>query len=475
MNHNTAGQATLTRPAPAAPAADGTSTAATPPGPGTATPRQDGPAMFAALAVPNFRRYVSGQALSLIGTWVETVAQALLVLRLTHSGTILGLTTAARYAPILLLSPYAGLLVDRYSKRHVLLATQAGLGLVSAALGAAVLAGDIRLWQVVILAVLFGIFSAVDNPARQAFVQEVVGRDLVRNAVTLNSTTVNVARVIGPAIAAVLAGTAGIGWCFVVNAVSFGFVIVSLLRLDTRRLHPVPPVPRGRGQLRAGLRYAAGVPAIIRPLLMMALVGTFTFEFEVSLPLLAETTFHGTGATYSALIGALGAGAVAGGLYAARSSRTGVARLIRAALGYAIAVGLLAAAPTLATAIAACVLAGVASVLFLTTGNATIQLASDPEYRGRVTALWSMALVGSTPIGSPVIGALSDVAGPRYALGLGAAACLAAAVIGGRRPRVADSAGRVSTRSDSAGVMLGDHRLGPRFPVRQPGSAVPAP
>jgi MFS family permease len=389
------------------------------------------PARFAALAVPNFRRYVSGQSLSLIGTWVETVAQALLVLQLTHSGIILGLTTAARYAPVLLLSPYAGLLVDRHSKRRVLLVTQAGLGLVSATLGALVLTGNVRLWQVVVLAVLFGIFSAVDNPARQAFVQEMVGRDLVRDAVTLNTTTVNVARVIGPAIAAVLVGTVGIGWCFVVNAASFGFVILSLLSLNTRRLHPVPPVPRGRGQLRAGLRYAAGVPAIIRPLLMMALVGTFTFEFEVSLPLLAETTFHGTAATYSWLIGALGAGAVLGGLYAARSARIGVARLVRAAIGYAIAVGLVAVAPTLATAIAACVLVGVASVLFLTTGNATIQLASDPEYRGRVTALWSMALVGSTPIGSPVIGALSDVAGPRYALGLGAAACLAAAVLGG--------------------------------------------
>jgi len=394
-------------------------------------PLPEHPAMFAALAVPNFRRYVSGQSLSLIGTWVETVAQALLVLKLTHSGTILGLTTAARYAPILLLSPYAGLLVDRYSKRHVLLGTQAGLGLVSGALGALVLTGDVRLWQVVVLALAFGTLSAVDNPARQAFVQEVVGRDLVRNAVTLNTTLVNVARVIGPTVAAVLASTVGLGWCFVVNAVSFGFVIVSLLSLDTRRLHPVPPVPRARGQLRAGLRYAARVPQIARSLLMMALIGAFTFEFEVSLPLLAEKTFHGTASTYSWLIGALGAGAVVGGLYAARSARTGVARLTRAAVGYAVAVGLVAVAPTFPTAVAACVLAGVATVMFLTTGNATVQLASDPEYRGRVTALWSMALVGTTPIGSPVIGALSDVAGPRYALGLGAAACLGAAVIGG--------------------------------------------
>jgi MFS family permease len=386
--------------------------------------------MFAALAVPNFRRYVSGQALSLIGTWVETVAQALLALQLTLSGTILGLTTAARYAPILILSPYAGLLVDRYAKRHVLLATQAGLGLVSAALGVSVLTGAVRLWQVIVLALLFGTLSAVDNPARQAFVQEVVGRDLVRDAVTLNATMVNVARVIGPTVAAVLAATIGIGWCFIVNAVSFGFVIASLLSLDVASLHPVTPAGRGRGQLRAGLRYAAAVPDIARPLLMMALVGTFTFEFETSLPLLAEKTFHGGATTYSWLIGALGAGAVAGGLYAARSGRTGVARLTSAALFYAVAVGLVAAAPAWPAAVAACVLAGVATITFLTTGNATVQLAAEPEYRGRVTALWSMALVGSTAIGAPVIGGLSDVAGPRYALALGAVACLAAAAIG---------------------------------------------
>ena len=385
---------------------------------------------FAALSVPNFRRYVAGQSLSLIGTWVETVAQGLLVLQLTHSGTILGLTTAARYGPILVLSPYAGLLVDRYPKRRVLLGTQAGLGLVSAILGASVLTGAIRLWQVVVLGLLFGTLSAIDNPARQAFVQEMVGHDLVRNAVTLNSTSVNLARVIGPTIAAVLVSTIGIGWCFVVNAISFCFVIASLLSLDTRRLHPAAAVPHRRGQLREGLRYAARVPAIARPLLMMAVIGTFTFEFEVSLPLIATKTFHGSGTTYSWLLAAFGAGAVAGGLYAARSAGTGVARLTWAALGYAIAMGLLALAPTLPTAVAACVLVGVATIMFLTTGNSTIQLASEPDHRGRVAALWSMALVGTTPIGSPIIGAISDAAGPRSAVGLGAAACLAAVVIG---------------------------------------------
>jgi MFS family permease len=387
-------------------------------------------AMFAALTVPNFRRYVTGQSLSLIGTWVETVAQALLVLHLTHSGTILGLTTATRYGPILLLSPYAGLLVDRYTKRRILVVTQTGLALVSTVLGVAVLEGEVRLWQIFVLGLLFGTFSAVDNPARQAFVQEVVGHSLIRNAVTLNSTTVNVARIIGPTIAAVLVSTIGIGWCFIVNAISFCFVIASLLSLDPARLHPVAAVHRHRGQLRAGLRYAARRPAIARPLLMMAIVGTFTFEFEVSLPLLARTTFHGGSTTYSWLLAGLGAGAVAGRLYAARYARTGVSRLAAASILYALAVGFVAIAPTLPFAITACVLAGGASIAFLTTGNSTIQLASEPDFRGRVTALWSMALVGSTPIGSPIIGALSDLAGPRYALGLGAAACVVAALVG---------------------------------------------
>ena len=395
--------------------------------------------MFAAFSVPNFRRYVAGQSLSLVGTWVETVAQALLVLRLTHSGTILGLTTAARYAPLLLLSPYAGLLVDRLSKRRVLLATQSGLGLVSAILGVSVLTGSVRLWQVVVLAVVFGMFSAVDNPARQAFVQEMVGHDLVRNAVTLNSTFVNVARVLGPTIAAVLVRTVGLGWCFVANAVSFGFVLVSLLSLDTHALHPSSPVHRARGQFRAGLRYAASISSIIRPLLMMALIGIFAFEFEVSLPLLAEKTFHGDETTYSRLLAALGAGAVAGGLYTAYAGRTGVKRLTKAAVAFGIAIGLVAVAPGVATAIVACALTGAASIVFLTTGNATVQLASEPDYRGRVTALWSTALVGSTAIGSPIIGALSDAAGARYALLLGSAGCFCAAVIGGRHAGAAVS------------------------------------
>jgi MFS family permease len=351
------------------------------------------------------------------------------VLQLTHSGVLLGLTTATRYAPVLLLSPYAGLLVDRFSKRRVLFVTQLGLGLVSLLLGLAVLSGDIRLWQVFVLGIAFGTFSAADNPARQAFVSEVVGPSLIRNAVTFNSTLVNVARVLGPTIAAVVVDSVGIGWCFVINAVSFLAVIASLLALDTAQLHPTNPTPRARGQLRAGFHYAAGVPDIIRPLLMMAIIGTFAFEFEVSFPLLAHDTFHGGADAYGWLLGAFGVGAVAGGLYALRNPRTGITWLGRVAVAYAAAMALLAIAPTLWTAVGAAALVGVATILFLTTGNSTVQLSSDPHYRGRVMALWSVALVGSTPIGAPIIGSVSQALDPRAAIGLGALACAVAAAI----------------------------------------------
>ena len=412
----------------------------------------------AALTVPNFRRYVSGQALSLIGTWVETVAQGLLVLHLTRSGTLLGLTTATRFLPTLLLSPYAGLLVDRFSKRRVLLITEFGLGLVSLLLGLAVLTDKIALWQVFALGIVFGTFSAANNPARQAFVSELVGPSLVRNAVTLNSTLVNMARVLGPAIAAVVVDQVGIGWCFVINAVSFAAVIASLLSLDTARLHPTAPTPKAKGQLRAGFRYAATVPEIIRPLAMMAVIGMLAFEFEVSFPLLARDTFHGGADAYGWLLGAFGVGAVAGGLHALGRARTGVTRLTRVALGYAAAMALLAVAPTFWAAVGACVLVGVATILFLTTGNSTVQLASDPHYRGRVMALWSMALVGTTPLGAPIVGAVSQALDPRAAIALGALACLTAAAIGAiptrRRADPADRSPRVDAKEEVGGTLV---------------------
>ena len=386
--------------------------------------------MFAALGVPNFRRYLSGQAVSLIGTWTETVALALLVLRLSHSGGVLGLVTAARFLPALLLSPYAGVLADRHSKRLVLSVTQAGLALVSLALGLLVVTGAVRLWQVAVLATAFGVLAAVDNPARLAFVGEMVDRDRLRDAVTLNTIVVNVARAIGPALAGVLVVTAGLGACFLLNAASFAAVLLALATLDRAQLRPSAVVAPARGWLRDGLRYARRRPEILAPLMMMTLIGTFTYEFEVTLPLVARDTFHGGATAYSWLLGAFGCGAVLGGLRAARRASTGIRPLVTSAAGFGIATAAAALAPSFWIEVVLLAPVGAASVAFLATGNSTAQLAAAPQFRGRVTALWSTALVGTTPIGAPIVGVLADHAGPRSSLALGALACAAAVLVG---------------------------------------------
>jgi MFS family permease len=395
--------------------------------PGRSEPAADGSVrLLAAFAVPNYKRFTIGQTISLVGSWTETVAQAVLVLQLTHSGVWLGLATAARYAPVLVLTPYAGVIVDRDSKRRILLLTQSSLAAASAILGFLVLTGAIRLWMVFAIALVFGVATALDNPARLAFVSEMVGRRLIRNAVTLNSTLVNVGRGMGPLVAATLVATVGVGWCFVANAASFGAVIYSLLILNVSQLHPSVPVRRVRGQLRQGLAYARTVPEILAPVSMMVLVGTFTYEYEVSLPLFARGPLHGGATTYSLLIAAFGFGSVMGGLYCIRRPQTGVPRMIRAALLYGAATLGTALTSQTYIAIVLLIVVGIASITFLTTGNSTIQIAARPDMRGRVVALWSTALVGSTPIGATIIGAVGDSA-PRFALILGAGACAAAA------------------------------------------------
>jgi MFS family permease len=384
---------------------------------------------LAAFSVPNYRRFVIGQSISLVGSWTETVAQALLVLQLTRSGVWLGLATAARYLPVLLLTPYAGLVVDRHDKRVVLLITQVSLAALSLALGVVVLLGAIQLWMVFAVALSFGVVTALDNPARMALIPEIVGPGLVRNAITLNSTFVNVGRAIGPVVAAVLVAGVGVGWCFVANGVSFTGVLIALLTMDVSQLRPGARVGHRAHQLREGLAYARHVPDILAPLCMMALIGTFTYEFEVSLPLFARGPLAGGASTYSWLMGAFGVGAVLGGIYCTRHAQTGVPRMIRAAGAYMAAMLATAFAGSVAMAAMLLVVVGFASIIFLTTGNSTIQIAAAPAYRGRVTALWSTAFVGSTPIGATIIGAIG-AASPRVALLAGAAACGAAALAG---------------------------------------------
>jgi MFS family permease len=413
---------------------------------------------FAALGTPNYRRYFAGQAVSLVGTWMQTVAQGWLVLQLSGSGTALGMVAAAQFLPVLLLGPYGGVLADRADKRRLLILTQAALGVLALTLGLLTVTGAVRLWMVVALAVLFGVVNACDNPTRQAFALEMVGRDRVRNAVSLNSILVNTARAVGPAVAGLLIATMGTGTCFLVNAASYVAVLVALRGMDAGALLPSPPAPRGRGQVREGLRYVGSERGLLVPLMMLALVGTLAYEFSVVLPLLAHDTFDGGSGTYAMLTSAMGAGAVAGGLVVARRARTGLGALTVAALGFGAAIALAALAPALPLAVIAMVLVGAASISFLATGNTTLQLTSDPRFRGRVMALWAVAFLGSTPIGAPIAGAVSDAAGARGGLALGAAACFAAAAIGAlavlrTRREAAGAINRGGTLGESTGAV----------------------
>jgi MFS family permease len=387
-------------------------------------------ATFAALGTPNYRRYFTGQAVSLVGTWMQTIAQSWLVLTLTHSGTALGLVAAAQFLPVLLLAPYGGLLADRVDKRRLLMATQSALGLLALALGLLTVTHVVELWMIVVVAVLFGAVNACDNPGRQAFAVEMVGRDRARNAITLNSILVNAARAIGPAVAGVLIALTGVGTCFLVNAASYAAVLVALAGMDGGALHPTPPAPRERGQVREGLRYVRSRGGLLLPLLMLGLIGTLAYEFSVVLPLLAHGTLQGGAGTYALLTSAMGSGAIVGGLFVAGHGHTGIRALSAAAAVFGVALTGAALSPTLPVAIIAMALVGAASVSFLATANTTLQLTAEPRFRGRVMALWSVAFMGSTPVGGPIVGWVSDALSPRGGLALGALACLAAAAIG---------------------------------------------
>ena len=385
---------------------------------------------FASLANPNFRRFFAGQAVSMIGTWMQSVAQAWLVLELTGSGTALGLVVALQTIPVLFGAPYAGLIADRVDKRRLLVGTQAAMGILALALGLLTVTGSVRLWMVYVLAFALGAANAVDNPTRQSFVLEMVGPEFLRNAVTLNSVLVNAARAVGPAVAGTLIATTGVGICFLINAGTFAAVIFALATLDKPALRPSPPAPREAGQLREGFRYVRRTPALLVPLGMMAVVGMLAYEFQVVLPVVARSTYHGGAQAYGYLTAAMGIGAVLGGLGVASRSFVGTKALIWASTIFGGVILLAAAAPNLILACVAMAFVGAGSVGFLAIGNATLQLSASPMMRGRVMALWAVAFLGSTPIGGPIAGYVSQHLGGRAGLVMGGIACLVAAVGG---------------------------------------------
>ena len=385
---------------------------------------------FASLANPNYRRYFTGQAVSLIGTWMQTVAQSWLVLQLTGSGTALGLVVALQTLPVLLLGPYGGVVADRVDKRKLMMALQAMMGVLALVLGILTVTHEVTLWQVYVLAFLLGMNNCFENPARQSFVLEMVGPTDLRNAVSLNSVLVNAARAVGPAVAGIIIATGGIGICFLINAVSFVAVVFSLATLDVSKLAPSKPTDRTRGQLKEGLSYVRRTPTLAIPLLMMALVGCLAYEFQVVLPIVAKQTFGGGANVYGFMTAAMGVGAVVGGLWVAARGRTGVRSLVNSAAVFGVVIAAAAAAPDLILELLALALVGAASVGFLSKGNSTLQLSASPQMRGRVMALWAVAFLGSTPIGGPIAGAVSEQFGGRAGLALGAVACLVAAGLG---------------------------------------------
>lgn len=382
---------------------------------------------FASLANPNFRLYFGGQAISMVGTWMQAVAQSWLVLQLTGSGTALGFVVALQTLPVLLFGPYGGVVADRLDKRRLMIGLQTMMGALALVLGLLTVTHTVTLWQVYLLAFLLGMNNCFENPARQAFVLEMVGPADLRNAVSLNSVLVNAARAVGPAVAGIVIAAGGLGICFLLNALSFVAVVVSLVRLDVAALCPSPPVRRSPGQLREGLGYVGRTPELLVPLLMMALVGALAYEFQVVLPVLARETFGGGAEVYGFMTAAMGAGAVVGGLYVAARGRTGVRALSTSATVFGVLIAAAAFAPVLWLELVALAFVGAASVGFMATGNSTLQLGADPRMRGRVMALWSVAFLGSTPIGGPIAGFVAEEFGGRAALAMGAASCLVAA------------------------------------------------
>ena len=380
---------------------------------------------FAALSVRNFRLYFIGQLISVSGTWMQSVAQGWLVLQITGSSVDLGFAVALQYVPILLLGSYGGLVADRHEKRRILYFTQSSAGILALVLGVMVTTHHVTVGLVYGLAFLLGLVNLFDVPARQAFVQEMVGRDLIANAVSLNSVLMNAGRVIGPGIAAGFIAVVGTAVCFYANSVSYLAVLLALVLMRASEFVPMKTVVREKGQLRLGLKYVFKTPLLRNVILAVAVVGTFAFNFTVTLPLLAHTTFHQkTAAQYGLLMGAMGIGASFGGLFVAHRSRPTPKLLALVSVGFGLFMTLVAFAPSVTWAEIALIPTGAFSIAFISTANATLQLNSSQQMRGRVMSLHGTAFLGTTPIGAPLMGLIIAASNPRVGIFVGAALTL---------------------------------------------------
>jgi MFS family permease len=391
--------------------------------------------MFRALAIRNYRLFAGGSVVSNIGTWMQRVAQDWLVLQLTHnSGTALGITTGLQFLPILLLSPYAGLIADRFPKRRVLMGTQLGMAASATVLGLLAVSGVAQIWHVYLLAFVFGIGTAFDGPTRQSFVVEMVGRDDLTNAVGLNSASFNAARVVGPAaagglIAALGSGVTATGWAILLNAVSYLAVVWSLYRMRARDLLTPEPAAREPGMIRDGVRYVRARPDLMLVLTVIFFAGTFGMNFQMTTALMSTEVFHRGAGEYGVLGSALAVGSLVGALLAARRGRPRQRLLVGSALAFGtleIAAGLMPSYLAFALWLP---LVGVSSLTLITAANSTMQLSVAPEVRGRVMALYMTIFMGGTPLGAPIVGWIGQTFGGRWTLIGGGALTLAGTVL----------------------------------------------
>ncbi len=385
---------------------------------------------FASFRIRNFRLFFMGQGISQIGNWLTLIAQTLLVLDLTGDGVAVGFLAACQFGPVLLLGAWAGLVADRRDKRRLLLIVQVGAMAQSLLLAGLAFMDDPPLAGIYTAAALGGVCMAFDNPARRAFVVEMVPEDLVHNAVSLNSAMMTSSRVIGPALGGLLITTVGYGWAFALDGISYIAVLIGLWLMRTEELRPSTPATRGKGQVREGLRYVRRTPVLFVPLVMMLFVGTLAFNFQVTLPLLVTRTFDRSKVAFTVLFSVISLGSLVGALWTARRRSIGVADVIRASLGFGLALLALAMAPTVAWAFPLGLVLGMTSIGFLTASTAIVQTEAAPEMRGRVLALQAMVFLGSTPIGGPIVGAIAEYVGPRWAVAVGGLAALAAAAWG---------------------------------------------
>ncbi|MGA8980380.1 MAG: MFS transporter [Pedococcus sp.] len=376
---------------------------------------------FSSLSIRNYRVYAAGAFISNIGTWMGRVAQDWLVLtELTdHSSTALGIVTGLQFLPFLLLAPWAGMIADRYPKRVILAITQTALALSSLALGLLVVTGTAQLWMVYSIALFTGVATAIDNPARQTFVSEMVPRERLSNAVSLNSASFNAGRLVGPGVAGLTIAAFGTGWTLLLNTLTFVAVLVALASIRRAELKPAPMLTRSKGAIREGVRYVRNRPDIMLVMALVFVLGTFGMNFQITMALMATREF-GKGPEEFGLLGSVMAiGSLTAALLSARRPRPRLRILLVAFVGFTLSSGLAAVAPTYPLFALALVPVGLSALTALTTANAMVQLTVDSAMRGRVMALYMAIFMGGTPIGAPFIGWIGDVWGPRWTIGIG--------------------------------------------------------